>query len=132
MHYDSLFIGGRWTAPATAERIQVISPATVEPVGSVPAVSRADVDAAVAAARHAFDHGPWPATPPKERAEVLTRAARLIEQRSADLLAALTAEVGVPQMMGMTLNQIPAVAALDAYAAGWSRWRRTPAAGCRS
>ncbi|MEU2042774.1 aldehyde dehydrogenase [Nocardia niwae] len=117
MHYDSLFIGGRWTAPATAERIQVISPATVEPVGSVPAVSRADVDAAVAAARHAFDHGPWPATPPKERAEVLTRAARLIEQRSADLLAALTAEVGAPQMIAMTLNQLPAVAALDAYAA---------------
>ncbi|WP_039802967.1 aldehyde dehydrogenase [Nocardia araoensis] len=117
MHYDSLFIGGRWTAPATAERIQVISPATVEPVGSVPAVSRADVDAAVAAARHAFDHGPWPATPPKERAEVLTRAARLIEQRSADLLAALIAEVGAPQMIAMTLNQLPAVAALDAYAA---------------
>ncbi|MFD8243814.1 aldehyde dehydrogenase [Nocardia sp. NPDC059691] len=117
MHYDSLFIGGRWTAPATAERIQVISPATVEPVGSVPAVSRADVDAAVAAARHAFDHGPWPTTPPKERAEVLTRAARLIEQRSADLLAALTAEVGAPQMIAMTLNQLPAVAALDAYAA---------------
>ncbi|UAK33797.1 aldehyde dehydrogenase [Nocardia asteroides] len=117
MHYDSLFIGGRWTAPATAERIQVISPVTVEPVGSVPAVSRADVDAAVAAARHAFDHGPWPATPPKERAAVLTRVARLIEQRSADLLAALTAEVGAPQMIAMTLNQIPAVAALDAYAA---------------
>ncbi|MGW4089666.1 aldehyde dehydrogenase [Nocardia sp. NPDC004750] len=117
MHYDSLFIGGRWTAPATAERIQVISPATVEPVGSVPAVSRADVDAAVAAARHAFDHGPWPTTSPKERAEVLTRAARLIEQRSADLLAALTAEVGAPQMIAMTLNQLPAVAALDAYAA---------------
>ncbi|BDT93563.1 aldehyde dehydrogenase [Nocardia sputorum] len=117
MHYDSLFIGSRWTAPATDERIQVISPATVEPVGSVPAVSRADVDAAVAAARHAFDHGPWPATPPKERAEVLTRAARLIEQRSADLLAALTAEVGAPQMIAMTLNQLPAVAALDAYAA---------------
>ncbi|MBF6193520.1 aldehyde dehydrogenase [Nocardia sp. CDC186] len=117
MHYDSLFIGGRWTAPATAERIQVISPATVEPVGSVPAVSRADVDAAVAAARHAFDHGPWPATPPKQRAEVLTRAARLIEQRSADLLAALVAEVGAPQMIAMTLNQLPAVAALDAYAA---------------
>ncbi|WP_159923241.1 MULTISPECIES: aldehyde dehydrogenase [Nocardia] len=117
MHYDSLFIGGRWTAPATAERVQVISPVTVEPVGSVPAVSRADVDAAVAAARHAFDHGPWPATPPKERAAVLTRVARLIEQRSADLLAALTAEVGAPQMIAMTLNQIPAVAALDAYAA---------------
>ncbi len=55
MDYDSLFIGGRWTAPATTERIQVISPATEEPVGSVPAVDRADVDAAVAPARPAVD-----------------------------------------------------------------------------
>ncbi|MEV4240322.1 MULTISPECIES: aldehyde dehydrogenase [unclassified Nocardia] len=116
MHYDSLFIGGRWTAPAGTERLQVISPATVEPVGSVPVVGRADVDAAVAAARHAFDNGPWPSTPPAERAQVLTRAARLIEERSADLLATLTAEMGAPQMIAMTLNQIPAVAALDAYA----------------
>lgn len=116
MHYDSLFIGGRWTAPTATERLQVISPATVEPVGSVPVVGRADVDAAVAAARHAFDNGPWPSTPPAERAQVLTRAARLIEERSADLLATLTAEMGAPQMIAMTLNQIPAVAALDAYA----------------
>ncbi|WP_406267851.1 aldehyde dehydrogenase [Nocardia sp. NBC_00881] len=131
MHYDSLFIGGRWTAPATAERVQVLSPATVEPVGSVPAVSRADVDAAVAAARHAFDHGPWPSTPPEERAEVLTRAARLIEQRSADLLAALVAEVGTPQVMAMTLNQLPSVAVLDAYAALAKSfpWRETRVGG---
>ncbi|WP_330251747.1 aldehyde dehydrogenase [Nocardia sp. NBC_00565] len=117
MHYDSLFIGGRWTAPATTERLQVVSPATVETVGSVPVVVRADVDAAVAAARHAFDNGPWPSTPPEERAQVLSRAARLIEERSADLLATLTAEMGAPQMIAMTLNQIPAVATLDAYAA---------------
>ncbi|WP_028479544.1 aldehyde dehydrogenase [Nocardia sp. CNY236] len=131
MFYDSLFIGGRWTAPATAERVPVLSPFTVEPVGSVPAVSRADVDAAVTAARHAFDHGPWPATPPRERAEVLTRAARLMEQRSADLIAALTAEVGAPQTTAMTLNQIPAVAALDSYAALAESfpWRETRVGG---
>jgi aldehyde dehydrogenase (NAD+)/betaine-aldehyde dehydrogenase len=117
MHYDSLFIGGQWTAPAGSERLQVISPATVETVGSVPVVVRDDVDAAVAAARHAFDSGPWPSTPPEERAQVLTRAARLIEERSADLLATLTAEMGAPAMIAMTLNQIPAVATLDAYAA---------------
>ncbi|MFD0365521.1 aldehyde dehydrogenase [Nocardia sp. GCM10030253] len=116
MHYDSLFIGGQWTAPAGTERLQVISPATVETVGSVPVVVRDDVDAAVAAARRAFDSGPWPATPPEERAQVLSRAARLIEERSADLLATLTAEMGAPAMIAMTLNQIPAVAALDAYA----------------
>ncbi|WP_280233817.1 aldehyde dehydrogenase [Nocardia cyriacigeorgica] len=116
MDYDSLFIGGRWTAPATTERIQVFSPATEEPVGSVPAVDRADVDAAVAAARAAFDSGPWPSTPPEERAQVLTRAARLIEERGADLAATLTAEMGAPLMAATTLNQIPAVAALDYYA----------------
>ncbi|MEU8895436.1 aldehyde dehydrogenase [Nocardia sp. NPDC048505] len=116
MHYDSLFIGGKWTAPASSERLQVISPATVEPVGSVPVVERADVDAAVAAARHAFDSGPWPQTPPEERAQVLTRAARLIEERSAELVAALTAEMGAPQLFAQMLNQIPATAALDTYA----------------
>ncbi|MEU7767056.1 aldehyde dehydrogenase [Nocardia sp. NPDC049190] len=131
MHYDSLFIGGHWTAPATAERVQVLSPATVEPVGSVPAVTRADVDAAVAAARHAFDQGPWPSTPPEERAEVLTRAARLIEQRSADLIAALIAEVGTPQLMAMTLNQLPSIAVLDSYAALAKSfpWRETRVGG---
>ncbi|MGN2635300.1 aldehyde dehydrogenase [Nocardia takedensis] len=117
MHYDSLFIGGQWTPPTSSERLEVISPATVESVGSVPVVVRADVDAAVAAARHAFDNGPWPKTPPAKRAALLSRAARLIEQRSADLLAALTAEVGAPGMASMTLNQLPATAALDAYAA---------------
>ncbi|MEV0249561.1 aldehyde dehydrogenase [Nocardia sp. NPDC050712] len=116
MHYDSLFIGGKWTAPASSERLQVISPVTVEPVGSVPVVERADVDAAVAAARQAFDSGPWPQTPPEERAQVLTRAARLIEERSAELVAALSAEMGAPQMFAMMLNQIPATAALDTYA----------------
>ncbi|MEV6277246.1 aldehyde dehydrogenase [Nocardia sp. NPDC051832] len=116
MHYDSLFIGGKWTAPTSSERLQVISPVTVEPVGSVPVVERADVDAAVAAARQAFDSGPWPQTAPEERAQVLTRAARLIEERSADLVAALTAEMGAPQMFAMMLNQIPATAALDTYA----------------
>src|SRR5690606_21799677 len=127
MHYDSLFIGGRWTAPAGSERLQVISPATVEPVGSVPVVTRADVDAAVAAARHAFDHGPWPSTPPAERAEVLTRAARLIEQRSGDLVAALTAEAGATMLAATTLNQLPATATLDTYAnlAGTFGWQET-------
>ncbi|MFI5500095.1 aldehyde dehydrogenase [Nocardia asteroides] len=117
MHYDSLFIGGKWTTPAGSDRISVVSPATEETVGSVPAVTKADVDAAVAAARDAFDSGPWPSTPPLERAEVLTKAARLIEQRSPELLAALTAEMGAPSLAALTLNQIPAVAALDSWAA---------------
>ncbi|MFI5776073.1 aldehyde dehydrogenase [Nocardia sp. NPDC051570] len=117
MDYGKLFIGGAWVEPAGSERLQVISPATEEPVGSVPVVTRADVDAAVAAARRAFDSGPWPTLPPEQRAEVLTRIARLIEERSADLIAALSAETGAPAATAITLNQLPAVAALDSYAA---------------
>src|ERR1700761_4549550 len=68
--YDKLFIGGKWTEPSTSEVIEVHCPATGEYVGKVPLAAAADVDAAVAAARNAFDHGPWPSTPPKERARV--------------------------------------------------------------
>ncbi|NNH74414.1 aldehyde dehydrogenase [Nocardia uniformis] len=116
MDYESLFIGGEWTAPATAGRTAVISPATLETVGSVPVVGRADVDAAVAAARRAFDSGPWPATAPEERAEVLARVSQLLDQRVGDLVNALSAEMGAPAMTANTLNYFPAKATLDFYA----------------
>ena len=58
--YDKLFIGGKWVAPSTSEVIEVHCPATGEYVGKVPLAAAADVDAAVAAARAAFDHGPGP------------------------------------------------------------------------
>ncbi|MGX1808509.1 aldehyde dehydrogenase [Nocardia sp. NPDC055321] len=116
MEYPSLFIGGRWTAPAGTETVQVVSPATLETVGSVPNPTRADVDAAVTAARHAFDHGPWPSTPPEERAELLARVSALLDQKAGELTAALSAETGAPPMSASTLNNFPAKATLDYYA----------------
>jgi hypothetical protein len=53
--YDKLFIGGKWVAPSTSDVIEVDSPATGEYVGKVPMAAAADVDAACAAARKAFD-----------------------------------------------------------------------------
>ncbi|MEV6770645.1 aldehyde dehydrogenase [Nocardia sp. NPDC051030] len=116
MEYQSLFIGGRWTAPAGTDTITVVSPATLETVGSVPNPTRADVDAAVTAARQAFDHGPWPSTPPEERAELLARVVQLLDQKAGDLTAALSAEMGAPAMAAGTLNYVPARATLDFYA----------------
>lgn len=59
--YDSLFIGGEWVRPSSAARIEVTSASTEENIGSVPEAQEADVDAAVAAARRAFDDpGGWP------------------------------------------------------------------------
>ena len=55
MDYSSHFIGGTWAAPSSQERIEVRSASTGEAIGSTPRALAADVDAAVQAARRAFD-----------------------------------------------------------------------------
>ncbi len=68
---DAFFIDGGWAAPASASLIEVVSPHTEEVVATVPEGTPADIDAAVAAARHAFDDGPWPRLSPQERIDVV-------------------------------------------------------------
>ena len=67
----TFFIDGDWAAPATGDTIQVVSPHSEQVVATVPEGSAADIDAAVAAARRAFDHGPWPRMSPEERIDVV-------------------------------------------------------------
>ena len=55
IEYGHLYIDGQWAAPASAERIRVTEAATEENLGSVPAATELDIDAAVGAARKAFD-----------------------------------------------------------------------------
>ena len=94
--WDKLFIGGKWVEPVTSDVIEVHSPATGELVGRVPLASDADVDAACAAARKAFDEGPWPHTSPQERAAVLGAAVKIMEERADELKFLLAAETGQP------------------------------------
>ncbi len=56
---DTIYVGGQWIKPHSTDKLEVISPYTEEVIATVPKVSRDDVDTAVAAARNAFDHGPW-------------------------------------------------------------------------
>ena len=72
---DRLFIGGEWIEPSTSARIDVVDPTTEEILFSVAEAREKDIDRAVGAARHAFDHGPWPRMRHAERAEVLRRIA---------------------------------------------------------
>jgi aldehyde dehydrogenase (NAD+) len=65
--YDELFIGGRWRKPASSQQLAVISPHSEEPIGHVPRAGPEDIEVAVAAARYAFDHGPWPRMDVRER-----------------------------------------------------------------
>ena len=91
-----LFIGGEWVAPSTDRVIEVISPHTEQVIARVAAPAPADVDRAVAAARKAFDAGPWPRLDPADRVEAVRRLAALYKPRCAELAELITAEMGAP------------------------------------
>ena len=95
-HPADHFIDGAWVPSVGTARIEVTNPATGEVWGSVPAASDEDLDAAMAAARRAFDAGPWPRMRPSERAEVLRRFADEVESRAAALSLTNTRENGSP------------------------------------
>ena len=63
-------------------------------MGEVPLATDADIDRAVAAARAAFDDGPWPRMAPAERADVLARAADLLRKRADDIAGVTVDEMG--------------------------------------
>ena len=114
--YDQLLIGSKWVAPSTKQTFEVRSPATLQVVGTVPEGVEADIDAAVAAARQAFDHGPWPTTPPSERAKVLARFAELLAERIEDYKSVISAEMGAPPTTVDMMMYTPAKGALDVFA----------------
>ncbi|MGN0063954.1 MAG: aldehyde dehydrogenase [Nocardioides sp.] len=102
-----LFIGGEWVAPATGDVLEVVSPHTEEVVARVPEGSVADIDAAVAAARHAFDHGPWPRMTPAERIAVIETFSGLYAARMGEMADLITTEMGCPTSFA-NLGQVPA------------------------
>ena len=93
---DALFVGGQWTAPSTDQTIEVISPHSETLVARVAAAGTADVDAAVTAARSAFDEGPWPRIPVAERIDAVRRLAKLYGERKAEMTQAISSELGAP------------------------------------
>ncbi|MCW2688128.1 MAG: NAD-dependent aldehyde dehydrogenase, partial [Mycobacterium sp.] len=123
--YEKLFIGGKWTEPSTSEVIEVHSPATGEYVGKVPMAAAADVDAACAAARKAFDHGPWPRMSPTERAAVIAAAVKLLEHRKDLFMHLLTLETGQPSMIVDMMQYGAALSGLQYYAGAADKftWR---------
>ncbi len=103
-HPEKLFIGGKWVTPSSDGLIAVVNPATEQVIAKVAEAREADMDKAVAAAREAFDNGPWPRLSHAERAGYLTRMAALLRAREPELAAAWTEQVGglasfAPMMM---------------------------------
>lgn len=92
---DTIFIDGQWVASSGPNR-DIISPADLTVVGHAPDGSPADMDRAVASARHTFDDGGWSSLPITERTRYLHRAGEIYAANS-DLIAELvTAEMGSP------------------------------------
>jgi acyl-CoA reductase-like NAD-dependent aldehyde dehydrogenase len=112
--HDKLFIGGAWVEPATAETIEVVSPHTEQVIGRVPHASCADVDAAVAAARRAFDTGPWPRLSLAERIAVVTRIHDGLAARHQELAAVISAQNGSPIGWAVAAQALGPVAAFAA------------------
>jgi len=91
---DQLYIDGRWTAPAGSKTIAVVSPSTEETLGRVPDGTPADVDAAVSAARAAFER--WSASAPADRAALLSKIHEGLKARADEIGRTIAAEVGMP------------------------------------
>ncbi|MGO9027504.1 MAG: aldehyde dehydrogenase [Acidimicrobiales bacterium] len=114
--YDRLFIGGDWVEPSSSATFDVISPTSEELVGRVPEAQVADIDRAVAVARDAFDHGPWPRMAPAERAAVLSKAAEAIRNDMQGIAELISNEMGSPVSWGLLAQVLAPTMILDYYA----------------
>ncbi|MDT4931198.1 MAG: aldehyde dehydrogenase [Pseudonocardiales bacterium] len=113
--HDRLFLGGTWQSPLGTETIDVVSPATEELVGRVPAASKDDVRSAVQFARAAFDDGPWPRMPVDERVARMQAFAAAIRERSDQFADVLCAEQGLPRHALPGGQVAKAVATFEAF-----------------
>ncbi|GIH67888.1 aldehyde dehydrogenase family protein [Sphaerimonospora thailandensis] len=89
-----LFIGGAWTDAVEGGRRTIHCPADGSPVATVSEGTRADAEAAIGAARRAFDEGPWPLTPAGERGRLLLRVADLLARDKKEFARAESLDTG--------------------------------------
>ncbi len=91
---DKFYINGQWVAPSTKDKIDVHNAGTGAVMGSVPAGGAKDIEAAVSAARAAFDT--WSQTPAATRADFLGKISAGLKARAAELSTMIAQEVGMP------------------------------------
>ena len=118
-----MFVDGRFVATSGVDELEVVNPATEAVIGRVANATPADLDRAVAAARRAFDDGPWSRCRPAERSRHLLRFADVLAERLADLVELNIAEAGATRDLAATgQTQVP----LDFF----RRWAERAATFC--
>ena len=113
------FIGGKWVPSASGKTFDTIHPATEEVICKVAEGDKADVDAAVDAAREAFDNGPWRTMDARDRGALMHKLAELIEEEAEELAALETLDNGKP-INDSRAADIPLVIDCLKYYAGWA------------
>jgi len=94
-HPDLFYIDGKWTKPSSAAKINVFNSGTEELFASVAEAQEADINRAVAAARQAFDRGPWPRMSHTERAAYLRAIGAELDKRVEEGALIWTTESGL-------------------------------------
>ena len=128
--HDKLYINGEWRPSHGDEWMVAINPATEEEVGRVPAAVEQDIDDAVAAAREAFDKGPWPRMSLKERADIILKAMEYLRAMSDDMAYTITQEMGCTIAQSLSVQVPRAVDVWEYYAKhaqnyAWTERRET-------
>ncbi|MCQ6279502.1 aldehyde dehydrogenase family protein [Bacillus sp. EB600] len=113
-----MFIGGKWVDAVSGKRTEIRNPADGELITTAAEGDKEDVERAVAAARKAFEEGPWPKMKPNERAKLLLKLADLIEENAEELAHLDTLDYGQP--VGLTIGFANAAAENFRYYAGWA------------
>ena len=119
MKAGEIFVAGKWQAPLSGETYQPINPANEEPLAAVGKGDERDIDAAVSAARKAFDEGPWPKMSPHERGRIVWKLGDLIQQ-NLDEMAKLESLCTGKTMFDSGKVEIPFAAEVFRYYAGWA------------
>ncbi len=112
--HDKLFINGRWVASTGSGTIDVINSTTEEVMGRIPEGTAEDVNAAVAAARAAFES--WSVTPVEERARFLQLIADKLTMRKEEIATVIANEVGMPVPMATAVQAAMPAGVMASYA----------------
>jgi phenylacetaldehyde dehydrogenase len=117
--HHKLLIDGKWVDAKSGKTFPVEDPATEEVIANVPAGEKADIDAAVAAARRAFESGPWSRILPGERSRLVWKLGDLLEQH-ADEFAELEALDNGKPVTNARRDDVGGSINMFRYMAGWS------------
>jgi len=114
-----MLIGGQWVESASGKTFDTINPSSGEVLAKVAEGESEDINRAVAAARKAFESGPWPKLTPSQRGRLLWKLADLIEKNAEELAQLETLDNGKPIKYSRAVD-VPLTADHFRYFAGWA------------